>query len=360
MPSASKTQEELRNESMQRFRALFETNLIGIVISDFDQKILDANDRFLDLIGYSRKELREGAITWSKITPDIYSRLDKKKIKEMLDQGTIEPFEKEYIHKSGRVVPVLVGATYINLDPPLNVSFALDVSKQYKLLKKKNEFISTVQHELRTPLAALKIQTDLLKDAVHNQAPKEELEQAVEEIDQQISLMDSLLNELWNFAQYSDSSAMQTKTLFDLNEVVAKAVENHRLVSGRKITFKGTKKPAIIRGNKTRILEVFNNLISNALQYSPKDTPVETAIRCEHRKVIASVTDHGRGIEKADQKKIFEQFYRVRSNKKYSPRSSGLGLYICKKIIANHKGRIELVSHPNDGAEFSVILPLVG
>jgi PAS domain S-box-containing protein len=347
-------------KSDDRFRTLLESNMIGMALSDLDVngKILEANDAFLKIIGYTKKDLKEGRVTWSNITPPKYEKSDDKKVRELVKHGTIIPFEKGYIHKKGHIVPVLVGAMHVNLGPVRSICFAVDISEQKQQEKRKDEFIGTVSHELKTPLAVLKMQTSLLGDDIKNGTSTAELIEAVGELDQQIDKLTAIISHHLNLARLRDEQTPARTTLFNVGKSLRKVVQDFSLVTKRKIVFKGEDKECFLRGNELSISEVFTNLISNALRYSSEDTPVWVSIKKEWKSVRICIQDFGRGIEKKELKKIFERYYRVDHADGPTAGSSGLGLHICNEIIQQHHGRIEVVSKVGKGSTFCCILPL--
>jgi PAS domain S-box-containing protein len=127
--SERKKAEAALDKSQRRMKLLFESDIIGILWADRNQ-ILDANDAFLQMIGYSREDLKAGRIRWRSMTPPEYTRLDDEALKRMKKQGSARPYEKEYIRKDGSRVPILIGATVIERSPLRWICFVLDISKQ--------------------------------------------------------------------------------------------------------------------------------------------------------------------------------------------------------------------------------------
>jgi PAS domain S-box-containing protein len=114
-------------ESEARFRALSESGVIGVLVAD-RERILEANDAFLDLMGYSRAEMLAGDIRWSEITPPEYAEADARALQELMDTGVVRPFEKEYIRKDGSRVSVVIGGAITGHQPVEWTSFVLDAS----------------------------------------------------------------------------------------------------------------------------------------------------------------------------------------------------------------------------------------
>jgi two-component system cell cycle sensor histidine kinase/response regulator CckA len=116
-------------ESEARFRALSESGVIGVLVAD-RERILEANDAFLELVGYSRAEMLAGSIRWSEITPREYAEADARAIRELIETGVVRPFEKEYIRKGGSRVPVVVGGAITGHQPVEWTSFVIDASER--------------------------------------------------------------------------------------------------------------------------------------------------------------------------------------------------------------------------------------
>lgn len=344
--------------SEAKYRALFETNLIGIALSDLDNSIIDANDAFLDLVGYTQDDLANGKLTWSAISPQAYDALDDKKVKELLRRGTITPFEKAYLHKDGHLVPVLVGAETVQENPPLGVSFALDISHRKKMEQRKDDFIGTVSHELKSPLAVLKIYADLLRAAMHD-GDQDEVLRNLDEIDNQVHKLNILIGDLTNLTRIQMDKGDVGRNLFNLADAVAAVVKDAKLTYQREILLKNSRKWYVTRGNREQLELVFRNLIANAVRYSADGTRVTVRVRSEQNHAVVSVEDRGIGIPPEEREAIFERYYRADHAASFSTEGMGIGLYVCKEILANHKGQIVVESSVGKGSRFSCFVPLV-
>lgn len=342
----------------EQMRPLLAFNMIGIVLSNTDNAILQANDSFLELVGYTRKDLERGNITWEKLTPRKYNAIDERKIQELIKHGTIEPFEKEYIHKKGHLVPVVVGAARIRENPLMSACFALDISRQKEAERQKDEFAGTVSHELKTPLAVLKMQASLLRDDVLQGASRETILEALGEFDQQIDKLTILITDLLNTARLQAHTRGAHRKPFDIQACVKKIVSDFRLVTPRTIVLKKGTEKMIVAGDEARIGQVITNLLSNALRYSPSRAKVEVWVERRDKYAVICVRDYGYGIEKKDVKKIFERYYRTKRVGERPLNSAGIGLHLCKEIVKQHKGRLEVESVPGKGSTFYCSLPL--
>ncbi|MBD1889924.1 response regulator [Coleofasciculus sp. FACHB-SPT9] len=126
-------------ESEARFRCLVESNIIGIIFADFRGNITEANDAFLQMVGYEREELPTGGLRWDEITPPEYRHLDEDAIAQFLSSGVCTPYEKEFISKDGRRIPVMIGAALMEPSQPNVVGFVLDITERKQAERKIQE-----------------------------------------------------------------------------------------------------------------------------------------------------------------------------------------------------------------------------
>jgi len=356
--------ERLLRESEKRYGALLDSQLIGIAISDGDEHIYRINQKFLHILGFTQADFVAGKITWSAITSMRYDRLDRIKLDELASFSVVDLFEKEYIHKNGQAIPVVVGAELISDDPPMNITLVLDVSKQKKAEKEKEDMISTIGHEIKTPLSILRVQADLLYREAKSGISQKKLIKSLKEFDNYIVQIDNILSEIITFNKVRNRVNSTQAADFDVAATVKQVVANIKLLSNRKLKIVQAARDCYVCGSETEIREVVMNLVSNALHYSSKDTAVHVSVWCGNGFVNISVQDSGRGIAKADQKKIFQKSYRARHTNNQSVEDSsmngssrGLGLYLCHQIVKRHGGKITVKSELNKGSLFTCTLP---
>ncbi|GHO47159.1 PAS domain S-box protein [Ktedonospora formicarum] len=153
-----KQMEEALQESEARFHRLVESNIISVMMADPEGNVHEANDAFLSLLGYTREDMAAGLIQWKTITaPEVQAR-DRKAMEEVMRVGVAQPYEKEYVTKDGKRVPVLIGRVLFRWGDtlPLFINVVLDLTASKELERQKDLFLGMTGHELKNPLAALR------------------------------------------------------------------------------------------------------------------------------------------------------------------------------------------------------------
>lgn len=160
-----------------RFRRLFEANVIGIAFSNFSGQEIEANDAFLDLIGYTREDLQAGRVHWNMMTPPEFHHLDAHAEAELKARGVCTPFEKEYLRKDGRRVPVLIGVARLEDTLEQCVGFALDLSERRRLetqlrasLQEKEVLLKEVHHRVKNNLQVVASLLDMQADTIEDRS----------------------------------------------------------------------------------------------------------------------------------------------------------------------------------------------
>src|SRR5260370_4077293 len=152
-----KQEEEALRESEARFRRFVDSNIIGIALVDLEGSMRDDNDALVELLGYTREDLIAGRMQWTTMNPPEYQARDVQAGEEELATGTFMPFEKEYVAKDGKRVPVLTGGTRLRQvgSLPLAITFVLDLTARKELKRQKDLFLAMTAHNLKPPLALL-------------------------------------------------------------------------------------------------------------------------------------------------------------------------------------------------------------
>lgn len=241
----------------------------------------------------------------------------------------------------------------------LTINHLLDRIAEY--LSRHREFVANAAHELRSPLAAIQSSVEVGLNADRS---AEEYRELLYETVEQCRHLGILVNQLLLLAE-SDAKPLTERDRLRFDQVVAKAVDMFRAAAEeRGLTLRIEHLSAIeIWGSAARLRQVVNNLIDNALKFTPSGGEVKVrldAVPSEQR-VTLRVSDTGIGIPPTELPHIFERFYQVDKSRQREThtRGNGLGLSICKAIVAAHGGRIEAQSRPGAGTVFIITLPLV-
>jgi len=232
-------------------------------------------------------------------------------------------------------------------------SFAIKEESENKLRR----FIADASHELRTPLTAIRGFAELHRQgAVPNGEPTKEL---LGRIENESVRMGTLVEDLLLLARLDQSREMEMKPV-NLSKVVNECVASARAAGpSHPITISISTDEAFALGDETRIFQVITNLLTNARVHTPVGTSIEVILNQSDDGVAISVTDHGNGLAKDDQAKIFERFFRVDpSRQRNSSEGSGLGLSIVDAVMRAHGGRVSVTSEQGKGATFTLFFPL--
>jgi len=234
-----------------------------------------------------------------------------------------------------------------------------------ELEKRKDTFITMASHELKTPITSIKGYVQLLLKMVNDIDKKGEelsrplLHSSLLTIDKQVSKMTRLISELLDLSKIETGQFELRIQKFNLNDLVAETIKDlQQTTSHHQISLQNGME-FDIRGDKDRIGQVITNLLTNAIKYSPRSDKIEVQIYPLGREEVAiSIRDYGIGIEKSEQNKIFERFYRAEGEEEKTYPGFGIGLFIASEIVNRHRGHIKVDSEPGKGSLFTVVLPV--
>ncbi|GHO87189.1 hypothetical protein KSZ_51950 [Dictyobacter formicarum] len=347
--------EEALRQSQEHVSILMNSNIIGIFVDEGEQ-IVEANDTFLRMTGYTREDLCEGRINWRHMTPPEYLALTLQANQALDAQHVVTPYEKEYVCKDGSRLPALVGAVLLQHHPRQAIGFVLDNSARKELEQRKDDFINMASHELRNPLTALKMQTQLVRKRLEKQS-QHEAATALARMEGPIKQLERLIAELLDVSKIQAGRLEYVRERVDLDELLREVTATiHHLHPSHTILVRGSVHTSLI-GDRDRLGQVFTNLLSNAIKYSPDAQTVEMDLSASDEVVTIRVRDHGLGIPRELRDKIFERFYRVTDPKRKAIPGLGMGLYIVAEIIKHHGGTITVESEVGKGSTFTVTLP---
>jgi two-component system phosphate regulon sensor histidine kinase PhoR len=239
-----------------------------------------------------------------------------------------------------------------------------DVSELRRLQQIRAEFIDNLSHELRTPLTTVSLLAETLSRdaAAAGEAIPAKMRDRIGKVEVETGHLVQMVDELLELSRIESGRRLVLVDDVDLGRLAAHSAERLRLFAERQgvslIVDAGNDIPPI-RGDGERLGQVFVNLIHNAVKFSPDGGDVTITVRRDADRIIASVADHGSGIPKAAQPRLFERFYKVdRSRVRGTAGGTGLGLAIARHIVEQHGGRIWVESTVGRGTTLSFDLPM--
>jgi len=223
----------------------------------------------------------------------------------------------------------------------------------------KDEFVALVSHELRTPLTSIIGYLELVQDPATGELSKEQ-RKFTGIIERNTERLVRLVSDLLLLAQIQSGKLTLDLGEVDLAALAGYAVEAARPAAERRhivLTLTAEPVPAL-EGDHTRLAQLLDNLISNALKFTPDEGRVEVGVRTEGESALLEVADSGMGISAEDQERLFERFFRTEAATEKGIQGTGLGLAITKGITDAHRGTISVKSEEGHGTVFRVQLPL--
>ncbi len=222
----------------------------------------------------------------------------------------------------------------------------------------RQEFVSNVSHELKTPLTSVKVLADslLMQEGASPELYKEFLVDIAEEIERENKIINDLLALVKLDKAASDMNINAIK-INDLLEVVLKRLRPIAKNSNIELIYESYR-PVIAEVDEVKLSLAFSNLIENAVKYNVEDGWVRVSLNADHKYFYVKVSDSGIGIPEEAQDSIFDRFYRVDKARSRGTGGTGLGLAITKNAVHMHKGAIKVYSKENEGTTFTVRIPI--
>jgi PAS domain S-box-containing protein len=360
-------------EREAKIRRLVDSNIVGIVIGDVQGRIIEANQAFLDIVGYTREDLVSGRLRWTELTPADWRDADEQAIEELKAAGTVQPREKEYFRKDGSRVPVLFGATTFDNRREEGVAFVLDLTERKQVdealrdaqtnlahvmrITTLGELTASIAHEVSQPLAAVTANAEACLSWLSRGTP--DLEAARRSVEWIID-DGKRANEVIRRVRALAKKAGIEKVPLDVNDVVRETIALvQRELTSHRVSLQTKLAPALpmIRVDRVQLQQVIINLVMNGIEamQAVADRPRELKIRSgqdEAHQVHVSVTDCGVGISAENADRLFNAFFTTKTS------GMGMGLSICRSIVEAHDGRLWATANVPYGATFQFTLPV--
>ena len=219
-------------------------------------------------------------------------------------------------------------------------------------------------HELKTPITSINGYVQLLLN-IYNEQNDEKLhmsktvvKSSLNTIARQVSKLTRLVSELLDLSKIESGKLELHTSEFSLTELLEESVQDARNTTSRHAIIFDSDFDGKIKADKDRIGQVMTNLLNNAIKYSPDADKIEVSLKGDNKMAVIHVKDYGIGIDKKEQLRIFERFYRVEGRSEQTYPGFGIGLFITSEIVQRHMGTISVRSEKGRGAVFTVTLPL--
>lgn len=373
-----KAEMELK-ESRQKYREIAELLPDIIYEADLKGNIKYVNSIGFEKFGYSEEELKNGINIFDLITKE-YKQKALKNIEKIVSGEKIGPSEYLVKRKDGtpfyariNSIPVIknnraigIRGTVSDIDKMIIAQEKIKESeKKLKTLNRlKSELLSRTSHELKTPLVSIKGFTNLLLE-LHSEELNPEALQIVNEINDGCIRLENLVNDILNTAKLESRKVIIRKERVNIADLIKRALKSliGILESREQSISVQISTELITEGDRDKLLEVIENLLLNAIKYTPTKGMIEVNSKIIGKNIVLSIKDNGIGFTTEEKKNLFTQFGKIeRYGEGYDIDidGSGLGLYISKKIIELHGGEIWMDSEGrNKGSTFYFSLPLI-
>jgi PAS domain S-box-containing protein len=362
-------------EREARIRRLVDANIIGIVIWDLHGRILDANDAFLHMLGYTREDLVSTSVRWTDLTPPDWLALDEQlRVPELKATGSLQPFEKEFFRRDGSRVPVLIGVASFEEGGHQGVAFVLDLTERKRAadalrelqvelahanrLATMGQLAASIAHEVNQPIGAVRNNAHAALRFLAAETPdlaevREALECVVKETYRAGDIIGGIRDQI--------KKTPPRKDFLDLNEAIEDVIA---LVRGELLKNRVSVHTRLadglspVRGDRVQLQQVMLNLIVNAIEAmgGVDDEARELIVSTESNPtegLLIAVSDSGPGIASEDRERIFGSFYTTKAG------GVGIGLSICRSIIDAHGGRLWADASQPRGAILKFTLPVL-
>jgi PAS domain S-box-containing protein len=364
-------------EREAKIRRLVDANIIGIVISDLDGPIIEANDAFLDMLGYTRGDLTSGHIHWKELTPAEWQARSDQAVAQIRATGSCDVFEKAYLRRDGSRVPVLVASAA--LEQTQAVSFILDLTERKRAEAEAREserryqqvqielahanrvatmghLTASIAHEVNQPIAAVVTNAQAGLDWLGAQPPNlEEVQQTFAHI-----LSDGMrAGDVLGRIRALIKKAPPRKEALTINEAVLEVMALTRgevVKNGVVVRKKLEEGLPLVQADRVQLQQVILNLIINAVEAmsgvgdGSRELLISTG-RSTSNGVLVSFRDSGPGLDPDAVDRLFQAFYTTKTE------GMGMGLAICRSVIEAHGGRLWAGANDPRGAVFKFTLP---
>lgn len=343
-------------QSERRYRSLFEQMTEGFALHEIitdargipcDYRFLEVNPAFEKLTGLKRKGIVGKLKT--EVLPD-----DDPKWIEVYGKVALSGESVHFDNYS----PALKRHYDVYSFSPAPGQFAVlftDVTKRIEMERRKDDFINVASHELKTPLTSIKAYSQIIQQFLKRKDYRK-IDMLFGRMNNQINVLQEYISDLLDVNKIQAGKMVLKKHPFDIGVLISETIQDLQETLANHTLEVDTIRQ-VVTADRVRIGQVLNNLITNAVRYSDKDTKIIVTCRKIKQNIVVRIQDFGIGIPEDQQEKIFSRFYQVEGLDRSNYGGLGLGLFISRDIIGRHGGKIWVESKPGKGSTFCFSLP---
>lgn len=366
---------KLQKAELERFENIINANL-NISYSDTNGRLIDCNENYLKTCGYTKDELI--GKTYKIINSGYHSKDFWKDFWETINNkntwnGQLRNRNKNgdifwietYIHpifdKYYQIIKFMEVSTDISIYKNYEKKLEKDIVERTKSLndaiEEKSFLINMIAHDIRNPLAAMMIQNDLVKTKFED----ESIRKFAEDQNKLVKKVNTLLKRVLESEKYKIGAFEIKKDSLDLTLILETSIYNYRGIAnekGQKIEFNRINTNRTIISDRLLLQEIIDNLISNAVKYSPKNSLIKVNMIDNDDSIIIEFQDEGEGFTDKQKKSVFQKFSKINNKPTNGEISVGLGLYIVNQICKKLNFNLKLESEKNKGSKFILNIPI--
>jgi PAS domain S-box-containing protein len=359
-------------EREAKIRRLVDANIVGVLISNLEGPIFEANDAFLQMVRYTREDLTSGRLRWTEMTPPEWRVVTERAVAQLRATGTCEMYEKEYFRSDGSRVPVLVAGTVIGTSGSETLAFVLDLTERKRAEEERErlrqaqadlaymsrvvtvgELAASLAHEIKQPITAAVMNAKTCARWLERDEPNiAEACEAASRIVKDTTRAAEIIDRVRSLYK----RGAPQRELVDINEIVREmTVLLHDEANRYSIPIRGELSPGLpkLMADRVQLQQVVMNLMLNGIE-AMRDTGGElriTSKRTEDGQLMISVSDSGIGLPHEKPDRIFQAFFTTKAQ------GTGMGLSISRAIVESHSGRLWASANTGRGATFHFSLP---
>ena len=358
LSSKVKEAQETTEAERQRLDSVLKHMSDGVLATDRRGRVMIINDRALDLLDMTQQQAVGKSIMNVLNLGDTFTFRQLLEIEEELTlypsendkEGTLLQGEFSIIQRDSGFISGLV-------------CVLTDITEQEKVERERRSFVSNVSHELRTPLTSVKSYTESLQEGAWKDP---EIAPAfLQVISTETDRMIRMITDLLHLSRMDQGTPQLELEFVSMNDLFGHILDRFEMMvhseqyrkKNYKIVRDFTQRTLWVEVDQDKMMQVIDNIMNNALKYSPDGGTITCRLMETHNSIVLSVTDEGLGIPRKDLQHVFERFYRVDKARARSMGGTGLGLSISKEVLNMHGGRIWATSVENKGSTFFISLP---